>query len=83
MQIEAPLFIKDNNINVKFPKTNVIWFNEQIHFVDEYFNEYFEGFICGKNCILVYFKSEENAIGEFVTLKITRANGISLYGDRI
>ena len=26
---------------------------------DEYFNEYFEGFICGKNCILVYFKSEE------------------------
>lgn len=40
MHVEAPLFIKDDNVNVKFPKTNVIWFNEQIHFVDEYFNEY-------------------------------------------
>ena len=28
-----------------------------------------------------YFKSEDSLIGKFVTLKITRANGISLYGD--
>jgi tRNA A37 methylthiotransferase MiaB len=28
-----------------------------------------------------YFKSEKNMIGEFVNLKITRANGISLYGE--
>ena len=28
-----------------------------------------------------YFKSEKDVIGEFVTLKITRANGISLYGE--
>jgi tRNA-2-methylthio-N6-dimethylallyladenosine synthase len=28
-----------------------------------------------------YFKSDENAIGKFVTLKITKANGISLYGE--
>jgi tRNA A37 methylthiotransferase MiaB len=28
-----------------------------------------------------YFKSGENAIGKFVTLKITKANGISLYGE--
>ncbi|MBQ8657713.1 MAG: tRNA (N6-isopentenyl adenosine(37)-C2)-methylthiotransferase MiaB [Clostridia bacterium] len=28
-----------------------------------------------------YFKSEKNLIGEFVVLKITEANGISLYGE--
>lgn len=28
-----------------------------------------------------YFKSNRNAIGEFVALKITRANGISLFGE--
>ena len=28
-----------------------------------------------------YFKSGENVIGKFVTLKITKANGISLYGE--
>ena len=28
-----------------------------------------------------YFQSETDKIGEFVTLKITKANGISLYGD--
>ena len=28
-----------------------------------------------------YFKSESNKIGEFVNLKITKANGISLYGE--
>jgi len=28
-----------------------------------------------------YFKSEKNLIGEFVWLKITEANGISLYGE--
>jgi tRNA-2-methylthio-N6-dimethylallyladenosine synthase len=30
-----------------------------------------------------YFKSEQNEIGNFVTLKITNANGISLYGERV
>ena len=28
-----------------------------------------------------YFKSDKDRIGEFVTLKITKANGISLYGE--
>ena len=28
-----------------------------------------------------YFKSDRNVIGEFVALKITRANGISLFGE--
>ena len=28
-----------------------------------------------------YFKSDENLVGEFVMLRVTRANGISLYGD--
>ena len=28
-----------------------------------------------------YFKSEENLVGRFVNLKITHANGISLYGE--
>ncbi len=28
-----------------------------------------------------YFKSDKNVIGEFVNLKITKANGISLYGE--
>lgn len=30
-----------------------------------------------------YFTSETNAVGEFVTLLVTRANGVSLYGDRV
>lgn len=30
-----------------------------------------------------YFKSDENVIGEFVTIKINEANGVSLYGERI
>lgn len=28
-----------------------------------------------------YFKSDRDRVGEFVTLKITRANGVSLYGE--
>jgi tRNA A37 methylthiotransferase MiaB len=28
-----------------------------------------------------YFKSEQNLIGKFVQVKITQANGVSLYGD--
>ena len=28
-----------------------------------------------------YFKSEKNVVGEFINLKITRANGISLFGE--
>ena len=28
-----------------------------------------------------YFKSEKNVIGEFVSLKVTKANGISLFGE--
>ncbi|MCD7729853.1 MAG: tRNA (N6-isopentenyl adenosine(37)-C2)-methylthiotransferase MiaB [Clostridia bacterium] len=30
-----------------------------------------------------YFKSEENPVGEFVNIKITEANGVSLYGEKI
>ncbi len=30
-----------------------------------------------------YFPSEKNVIGEFVRLKITKANGISLFGEKI
>ena len=30
-----------------------------------------------------YFKSEKNRIGDFVNLKITQANGISLYGEEV
>ncbi|MBQ7323350.1 MAG: tRNA (N6-isopentenyl adenosine(37)-C2)-methylthiotransferase MiaB [Clostridia bacterium] len=32
---------------------------------------------------MVYFKSAKESIGQFVKLKITRANGISLYGERV
>ena len=28
-----------------------------------------------------YFKSEKNVVGEFVSLKVTKANGISLFGE--
>ena len=30
-----------------------------------------------------YFTSNENVVGEFIRLKITRANGISLFGERV
>lgn len=30
-----------------------------------------------------YFKSEKNRVGDFVALKITRANGVSLYGEEM
>jgi len=32
---------------------------------------------------MAYFSCEHNPIGEFVNLKITKANGISLYGERV
>lgn len=32
-------------------------------------------------CRMGYFKSDKDVIGEFVTLHITRANGISLFGE--
>ena len=28
-----------------------------------------------------YFHSEKNVVGEFIWLKVTRANGISLFGE--
>ncbi len=30
-----------------------------------------------------YFASENNCVGEFVRMKVTRANGVSLYGEKI
>ena len=30
-----------------------------------------------------YFASDENCIGEFVRMKVTRANGVSLYGEKV
>ncbi|MBQ8319594.1 MAG: tRNA (N6-isopentenyl adenosine(37)-C2)-methylthiotransferase MiaB [Clostridia bacterium] len=30
-----------------------------------------------------YFKSDENEIGNFINLKITKANGISLFGEKV
>ena len=30
-----------------------------------------------------YFKSEKDRVGQFVQIKITKANGISLYGELI
>ena len=30
-----------------------------------------------------YFKSEKNEVGNFISLKVTRANGISLYGEMV
>ena len=30
-----------------------------------------------------YFASDKNCIGEFVRMKVTRANGVSLYGEKI
>ena len=30
-----------------------------------------------------YFESEADAVGKFVDLHITKANGISLYGERV
>lgn len=32
---------------------------------------------------MAYFSSEESTVGEFVNLKITEANGISLYGEKV
>ena len=30
-----------------------------------------------------YFQSDTNVVGEFIQLKVTKANGISLYGERV
>ena len=30
-----------------------------------------------------YFQSEKDVVGEFISLKITKANGISLYGEMV
>ena len=30
-----------------------------------------------------YFSADQNCVGEFVQMKVTRANGVSLYGERV
>ena len=30
-----------------------------------------------------YFQSDKNVVGEFVNLKVTKANGISLFGELV
>lgn len=42
-----------------------------------------KGYYLGRDAYgrMGYFQSEKNRIGEFITLKITKANGISLYGE--
>ena len=30
-----------------------------------------------------YFAADHNCVGEFVQMRVTRANGISLYGDLV
>ena len=44
-----------------------------------------KGFYLGRDEFgrMGYFKSDIDEIGNFVTLKITKANGISLYGEKV
>ena len=44
-----------------------------------------KGMYLGRDCYgrMGYFTSETNAIGEFVNIKISKANGVSLIGERV
>ncbi len=44
-----------------------------------------KGMYLGRDCYgrMGYFKSETNVIGEFVNIKINKANGVSLIGERV
>lgn len=55
---------------------------EKLEILVEDFDEK-KGFYLGRDLYgrMGYFKSNRDRVGEFVTLKITRANGVSLYGE--
>lgn len=58
------------------------YLNKTVEILCEDFDEK-KGYYLGRDEFgrMGYFKSDKDVIGKFVTLKITRANGISLYGE--
>ena len=71
-------------VNAQTRKKSEKYLGKEIEILCEDYDEK-KGLYMGRDELgrMGYFSSETNKIGEFITLKITSANGISLYGEEI
>ena len=71
-------------VNMQTRKKSEKYLGKEIEILCEDYDEK-KGLYMGRDELgrMGYFKANQNRIGEFVTLKITDANGISLYGEEI
>ena len=71
-------------VNLQTKRKSKKYLNQTIEILCEDFDEK-KGLYLGRDEFgrMGYFKSDVNVIGEFVNLKITKANGISLYGEKV
>ncbi|MBR2341206.1 MAG: tRNA (N6-isopentenyl adenosine(37)-C2)-methylthiotransferase MiaB [Clostridia bacterium] len=71
-------------VNSQTRKKSEKYLGKEVEVLCEDFDEK-KGYYLGRDEFgrMGYFKSESDLIGKFVTLKITNANGISLYGEII
>ena len=71
-------------VNLQTKRKSKKYLNQTVEILCEDFDEK-KGMYLGRDEFgrMGYFKSDVNLIGEFVNLKITKANGISLYGEKV
>lgn len=69
-------------VNQKTREKSAACVGKQMEILCEDYDEK-KGYYLGRDAYgrMGYFKSEQNRVGDFITLHITRANGISLYGE--
>jgi tRNA-2-methylthio-N6-dimethylallyladenosine synthase len=69
-------------VNSQTRKKSERYLGKEIEILCEDFDEK-KGFYLGRDEFgrMGYFTCDENVVGKFVTLNVTRANGISLYGE--
>ena len=71
-------------VNAQTRKKSEKYLGQEVEILCEDFDEK-KGLYMGRDELgrMGYFKSDVNRVGEFVFLKITEANGISLYGEEV
>lgn len=71
-------------VNAQTRKKSEKYLGQEVEILCEDFDEK-KGLYMGRDELgrMGYFKSDINRVGEFVVLKITEANGISLYGEEV
>ena len=71
-------------VNAQTRKKSERYLGKEVEILCEDYDEK-KGLYMGRDELgrMGYFKSDINKVGEFVVLKITEANGISLYGEEV